>query len=265
MKQIRLLGVAFLILALCCAGVTANGLADYQKPDILELGHQGGWEEIQYGRSAIEPTEYYTETTETVEEHAVQAWELQNWQINEVVEMTHGCTSCQKSGYSAGCGSWQPTPTPTISTMPVCLASTQRNGMGADGMQLYYGVEWVNILIETAFNALFGQTLTNIPTAYEKDPTMQHIAFAPPAVMYSISEANLDMQGLANRGIATTACAERNGQIIAVAVAGSGLTVSKDGHILDTQWVIVIDEQRHQEDLFFTRVGSEFWQIDIRC
>ncbi len=276
MRLKLLVAVMICFLALCCAGGMARDpivLGDVARGDSSSV------REAQLGQSALpqimeegwaNPSgtwEVITETTETVEEaHAVQAWELQTWQVNEIVEMTHGCTSCQQqSGYNAGCGSWQPTPTPTVSTMTVCLASVQRNGMGADGMQLYYDVGLVNVLMETAFSAVFGQTLTNIPTAYEKDPTMQHIAFAPPAVIHSISNAGLDMQGLASRGIAATACAERNGQTIAIAVAGSGPTVSKDNQILDTQWVIVVDTQGHQEDLFFTRVGAEFWQIDIRC
>lgn len=160
-----------------------------------------------------------------------------------------------------GCGNWQAGTIPSMPTMAVCLAPVQRNGIGANGIQLNYEAGLVNTLFERVFTGIFGQVADDIPTAYGDN----RVVFEIPIVIDSIEATARTMDDLKMRAVAATACANQQGQTFAVAVAGSGKTVIADGQILDTQRVIIIDSQGYKYDLLFTRVGSDFWRVEVRC
>jgi hypothetical protein len=161
-----------------------------------------------------------------------------------------------------GCANCQAKAMPSMPNMPVQIApaAQQRNGLGANGIQLNYEAGLVNTLFESAFTAVFGQVADDIPTSYGEN----RVAFEPPAVIQSVADSAMTMDDLKARAIAATACANRQGQTFAVAVAGSGPTVIADNQILDTQWVIIIDLQGVKYNLLFTRVGAEFWLVNPR-
>jgi len=244
------------LLALCVSGM-ANGLADWQKQDTVNLGHQGPWQEIQYGRSAIPYQPSQEKQTLQITQKTTCAW-CNYGQIREVQQVQR---VQQPQCAPAGCGNWQAKPAPTMSTIPVRIAPDcqQRNGIGADGFQLYYDAGLANTLFEAAFVSVFGQIADDIPTAYGTNQVM----FESPAVIQSIVYSVNDMNDLKLRNIAATACANRMGQTFAVAIAGSGPNVIADNNqILDTQWVFIIDSSGNRYNLLFTRVGAEFWMIN---
>lgn len=244
MQNSKILIVALIIFSVVGAA-SASGLAPWQKPATVQLGNQYPVEDHQYGLSAKQqpkPTGITTITTSCV-------WCEYGYHQRQVQ------TECGST-----CGNWQTKSAPTQSTIPVRIApeNQQRNGIGADGIQLYYGAELVNTLFETAFTTVFGQVADDIPTAYGS----QTVVFETPIVMQSIVGSVSTMDELRNRGIRATACANRNGQTFAVAVAGSGPTVIAENQLLDTQWVYIIDALGKKYNLLFTRKDAEFWLIN---
>lgn len=221
----------------------------------------------------------------------VQGWEPQEWQMGisgqiQQTEMRQDqvsqqaiCTWCDYTQEPVkqtetqvasiisqvctqpGCGNWQAKPDPSMPSITVRIApeAQQRNGVGVNGVQLNYEAGLVNTLFESAFTTVFGQVADEISTSYREN----QVAFESPAVIRSIADSAMTMDDLKARTIAATACANRQGQTFAVAVAGSGPTVVADnGQILDTQWVIIIDSQGNKYNLLFTRVGAEFWLVN---
>lgn len=200
----------------------------------------------------------------------VQGWEPQEWQMGisgqiQQTEMrqteTQVASIISQVCTQPGCGNWQAKPDPSMPSITVRIApeAQQRNGVGVNGVQLNYEAGLVNTLFESAFTTVFGQVADEISTSYREN----QVAFESPAVIRSIADSAMTMDDLKARTIAATACANRQGQTFAVAVAGSGPTVVADnGQILDTQWVIIIDSQGNKYNLLFTRVGAEFWLVN---
>lgn len=151
-------------------------------------------------------------------------------------------------------------PAPQALIVPVVIAppEQQRNGVGADGVQLFYDASLVNILFETAFVNRFGQVADDFPTKYTGV-----VKFNPPLVMGEIAQNCKTMTDLLGRNVAATAQASRGGNVFAAAVAGSGPTVVAEGNqVLDTQWVVIIDSSGRKYSDLYTRVNNEFWLVN---
>jgi hypothetical protein len=246
--------VAAMVLALCASIPSVQAYENAPAP----LGKvAGGWvpQEWQMGISGqiqqAEMRQAITQETTTC-----------TWCDYTQVRAKTG-TQVQATGQictQSGCGNWQAKPDPSMPSIPVRIApeAQQRNGIGANGVQLNYEAGLVNTLFESAFTAVFGQVADDIPTSYGSN----RVVFESPAVIQSIAVSAVTMDDLKSRSIAATACANWQGQTFAVAVAGSGPTVVADnGQVLDTQWVIIIDRD-NKYSLLFTRVGAEFWLVN---
>jgi len=241
-------GSALIALLMCFLALSASGIAYGDR--LVPLGKVAqGWnpQEYQYGISGqIQQSEWGMTSSSHAEASAF---------ASASVTTANVCTQ-------PGCGNWQVGTIPSMPTMAVCLAPVQRNGIGANGIQLNYEAGLVNTLFERTFTGIFGQVADDIPTAYGDN----RVVFETPIVIDSIEATARTMDDLKMRAVAATACANRQGQTFAVAIAGSGPTVIADGsQILDTQRVVIIDSQGYKYDLLFTRVGSDFWRVEVRC
>lgn len=263
-KALLALAVYFLVANL----LVTSGMAYGDKMPVRLGKVAQGWQpqEWQYGLSAesqlrematssycpeCPPTTGHTTATATASAYA----EASAFTVTTATASGAICTQ-------PGCGNWRAGTIPSIPMMSVCLAPIQRNGIDANGIQLNYEAALVNILFERAFTTVFGQVADDIPTAYGDN----HVVFEVPVVIESIAKTAMTMDDLNMRAVAATACANQRGQTLAVAIAGSGKTVVADGNqILDTQRVIIIDSQGYKYDLNFTRAGSDFWRVEVRC
>jgi len=231
---------ALITLIIVNASVASANLASWQKPATVQLGNQYPVAEQQYGLSAQQSTSAVAHQT-TAHQTTTCVWCEYGYQQQLTQSGTTGVA------------------TQSMPIIRIAPPDQQRNGIGADGVQLYYEAGLVNTLFEKAFVAIFGQIADDIPTAYGS----QTVVFETPIVMESIVESVNTMDDLQKRGIKATACANRQGQTFAVAVAGSGPTViAENNQILDTQWVYIIDSQGNKYNLLFTRVGQEFWLVN---
>jgi len=229
---------ALITLIIVNASVASANLASWQKPATVQLGNQYPVAEQQYGLSAQQSTSTVAHQTTT--------------------HQTTTCVWCEY-GYQQQLTQSGTTGVATQSMPIIRIAppEQQRNGIGANGIQLYYDAELVNILFKTAFKAVFGQNVD------VNSVCSGQVAFETPIAMESIVESVNTMDDLKTREIKATAWANRHGETFAVAVAGSGDTVIADNNqILDTQWVFIIDSQGKKYNLLFIRVGPEFWLIN---
>jgi len=131
MKHIR--GIAVTLTLIMISAVASANLASWQKPATVQLGNQYPVAEQQYGLSAQQST-------------------------STVAHQTTTCVWCEY-GYQQQLTQSGTTGVATQSMPIIRIAppEQQRNGIGANGIQLYYDAELVNILFKTAFKAVFGQ------------------------------------------------------------------------------------------------------------